>query len=119
MSYRPDMLAPWERLANKIQVSGKHGHLISGKSLLPQFAYENEIAVTQDEDLIWDDVISPFFDLHSLPSIFQANSGFHANSPFPCPQTLIIINPYTWKARMNTGQGLFIVFYVNLLETGT
>ncbi|XP_057295805.1 39S ribosomal protein L37, mitochondrial-like [Hydractinia symbiolongicarpus] len=110
LNYRPDLAAPWERLGKKIQVTGKHGHLISGKTPLPLFADEQEVANTKTEDVIWDDIISPFFDLHPYQCIFEPDSGFLPGAPYPCPQTLLITNPWRWKSRMNSGQGVFYSF---------
>jgi len=110
MSFRPDIVAPWERDEQKLQVCGKHGHLVRGKSLLPIFANADEIEETRNVGVIWDDIISPFFDLHQYPSKFIANQGFHQDSPYPCPQTLLITNPQQWTSRVNTGQGVFYSF---------
>lgn len=105
MTYRTDIRAPWIRLGNKIQVTGKHGHLISGKNLLPLFADDSEIQETSDAAMSWDDVLSPFFDLHPTTTNFEFNRGFYEGSPYPCPQTLLIVNPRYWKERFNVGQG--------------
>ena len=105
MSYRPDISAPWSFGEENIQVSGKHGHLVSGRRLMPLFADNDRIEATRDEHVVWDDIISPFFDMHQLPSNFIPNCGFHDNAPFPCPQKLITINNFRWRTRMNMGQG--------------
>jgi len=110
LTYRTDLRAPWVRLGNNIQVCGKHGHLISGKRLLPLFADAEEIQKTNDEALSWDDIISPFFDLHPTMSDFHLNRGFYDDSPYPCPQTLLIVNPRWWKSRFNSGQAVFYSF---------
>ena len=89
-----------------MQVNGKLGHLICGKKLLPTFASHNEIEESRDTDIIWDDVISPFFDMQQFPTQFEPNRGFYDNSPFTCPQNLILLNSWRWKTRMKTGQGM-------------
>ena len=43
LSYRLDIAAPWERLGEKIQVTGKMGHLISGRKILAPFADKDYI----------------------------------------------------------------------------
>lgn len=115
MSYRPDITAPWECLDKRLQVSGKHGHLISGRTLLPQFADTKMIDSTREQVVAWNDIISPFFDLHELPSAFEVNRGFHDKAPFPCPQKLLTINNFRWTTRMNTGQGKFSFLGFSLL----
>jgi len=110
-TYETDLVAPWERLGEKIQVTGRLGHLISGKQLMRLFADEEEIMTTCDTDISWDDVISPFFDMHQQDrSYFVPNSGFHADTPFPCPQTLLVKCPVHWETRYSTGQGIFYCF---------
>jgi len=110
MTFGTDLVAPWTRLGTKVQVSGRHGHLISGKKMLPLFAGEDEIAATCDVDMSWNDVISPFFDLHPTRSNFSAVNGFLPGSKYPYPQMLIVKNPFGWKTRFNTGQGIFFAF---------
>jgi len=110
LSYRPDLVAPWERFGEKIQVSGKYGHLVSGRKLLPLFADEADIERSRDVQVEWDDVISPFFDIHPLETQFEANRGFHPDAPFPCPQKLLTLNNHFWKPSIHFGQGLFYSF---------
>jgi len=110
MSYKPSVVAPWERLGKNIQVSGKHGHLVNGKTLLPLFASMEEVEATKNEEVQWDDVISPFFEFPEAQTHFQPNRGFHEAAPYPCPQTLFIINPTYYHAHINTGQGVFFSF---------
>jgi len=110
LSYGSEVCAPWERLGKKIQVSGRHGHLISGKKLLPLFAGRDEIESTRGIDVSWMDLISPFFDLQEYETNFTPESGFHPDTPFPCPQTLIAINPLRMKSHQNTGQAVFYTF---------
>jgi len=110
ISFRPDLQAPWERLNKKIQISGKHGHLVCGKTLLPLFSTSDEVEKSCDMNLQWDDIISPFFDLHEITSRFESERGFYDGSPFPCPQTLLVMNDPYWFTRMNTGQGVFYSF---------
>lgn len=109
-SYRPDIMAPWSRNGENIQITGKTGHLVSGRKLLKPFAGEEEIKSSDHQQIVWDDIISPFFDLHQLPTIFEPNSGFHPGAPFPCPQKLLTFNPHYWKPTMHFGQGLFYCF---------
>jgi len=107
LSYRTDIAAPWERLGEKIQVTGKMGHLISGLKILAPFADKESVQGTANENLQWDDIISPFFDLPQLETVFEANSGVHPGSPFPCPQKLMALNQHFWTPTMHFGQGLF------------
>uniref|UniRef100_T2M6H3 Large ribosomal subunit protein mL37 n=1 Tax=Hydra vulgaris TaxID=6087 RepID=T2M6H3_HYDVU len=112
-SYRPDIAAPWERLGQKLQVTGKIGQLVSGNSLLPLFT--EDISSSSNEILKWDDVISPFFDLHTYETKFLPRSGFHEGSPYPYPQTLLINNPFNWYTRYTTGQAIFYSFAHSLV----
>ena len=109
-SYRPDIAAPWERLGQKIQVSGKIGHLVNGNSLLSLFS--DDISSSCNETLKWDDIISPFFDLNTCKTKFLPRSGFYENSLYPHPQTLLIINPFSWYTRFTTGQGGFFLIKI-------
>ena len=43
LSYRTDIAAPWQRMGQKIQVTGKMGHLVSGRKLLTPFADEDTV----------------------------------------------------------------------------
>ena len=63
---------------------------------------------TADENLQWDDIISPFFDLPQLETVFEANGGLHPGSPFPCPQKLMTLNRHFWTPTMHFGQGLIL-----------
>ena len=106
MSYRPNLSASWERLEKTLQVSGKIGHLINGRQLLPQLADQEMIESTRNQNVIWDDIISPFFDLHEYDmTSLSPKRGFYDNAPFPCPQKLLTVNNFRWVKRMNTGQG--------------
>jgi len=110
LTYRSDLVAPWERFGKKVQVSGKHGHLVSGKSLLGLFAGEEEVSNTAHQELQWSDVISPFFDMPEVKSNYVANRGLHDGAPYPCPQTLMLTNSIRWKDRFHTGNAVFFSF---------
>ena len=105
ISYRPDLVAPWQRNGTKIQVSGKFGHLINGRNLITPFAERAVVDITLNEDVVWDEVTSPFFDIHQLESVFQPNRGFYSDSPFPCPQKMMALNNHFWTPTMHFGQG--------------
>jgi len=109
-TYQTELVAPWERLGNKVQVTGRHGNLISGKKLLPLFANEAEVNETCDVDIAWDDLISPFFGIQQQLTKYEPRSGFASDGPFPCPQTFIAVNPIQMKTHFNTGESVFFSF---------
>jgi len=105
ISYRPDLVAPWQRNGDKIQVSGKVGHLINGRKLITPFAERAVVESTLKEDIVWDEVISPYFDIHQMESVFAPNRGFYSGAPFPCPQKMMALNNHFWKPTNHFGQG--------------
>lgn len=111
LSHRTQVTAPWTRLGDEIEVRGAlDGHMINGKHMLPLFASHDEVAASAEHPISWDDIISPFFDMHKAAAQGRPNSGFHKDAPFPFPQTLILLKDMSWRTHMRTGQAIYFSF---------
>jgi len=67
LSFKPHVAVSWERGKERLHVSGNLGFLLSSKHPLSPFLSEEEVKLTEMEDVGTLDIIAPVFDLHKLP----------------------------------------------------
>jgi len=114
---RPHLCASWESRGEKFQLRGPNrlSELIYSKEMQPLFANEDEVNSTTNEDIVWDDVISPHFDMHKRLVRFKNESPFNTSSdtklPFPHPHTLLnYTKPMRVYKTQVTGRSILYCF---------
>ena len=111
VSYEPYVSASFQRNDLNIQIGGKYGMLLMSDKPPETFAPDRDILESADEEIVWDDVISPAFHMFEKSNTnFRTIKSFRDGAPYPHPHTLFIVHTGMNKTSQLVGHGKYIYF---------
>eukprot|EP00794_Sanderia_malayensis_P014212 gene14212-15695_t len=113
LNYKQHFNAAFTRLEKyNVQVTGKpeKSFLIMSKKTLDQFAPDEEIVQSGQQEICWDEVFKPIFHMQELKTSFKSEGPFLSDAPFPNPHTLFIVADKRMEMKHLIGQGLLYSF---------